>query len=304
MKTTKNTISSFRRLFGTTEQCRQYLSDLKWQDGYSCKKCNGIEQIKGDCGFDKRCKSCGYNESVTSGTIFHAMKMPIELAFEMVHRISVNKKGISSVALSREYGVNQKTAYNFKRKVQTCMKSSENHPLTGIVHVDEFVFGGVDKGCPGRSAESDKLKICIAVEIVKDKNGLDTSGRMYALPIENYSCKELTTMFTTHISKDAQIVTDKWAGYSPLKAEYKIEQIKSENRLNFPTLHTVIMNLKSWIRCIHHSISKNQLQKYINEFCFRFNRRTSIDKMHLILLKKMAFHLPCPLPTRASGLCG
>jgi hypothetical protein len=65
----------------------------------------------------------------------------------MVFRISVHKKGISSIALCKEYGVNLKTACNFKRKVQHSMKSSETNPLQGIVHVDEFVYGGEEEGC-------------------------------------------------------------------------------------------------------------------------------------------------------------
>jgi transposase-like protein len=292
MKTIKNPIADFRKQYGTHELCYQYLADSKWKDGYRCSKCKCEEYRKGNMHLERRCKSCGYNESPLAGTLFHSMKIPLEIAFEMVYRISVNKKGISSIALSREYNVNQKTAYTFKQKVQLCMKSSGNNPLEGIVHIDEFVYGGPDEGCQGRSSESDKLKVCIAVEMVTDKNGHMNAGRMYALPLENYSSDELKKMFDTHISKEAKVVTDKWSGYSPLKKEYQIEQVKSDNGANFPILHSIIMNLKGWIRGIHHSIDKTHLSKYLNEFCFRFNRRNFIDNMHSFILKRMALSKP------------
>jgi transposase-like protein len=295
MKTIKNPIADFRKQFGTDEQCYQYLADTKWKEGYMCRKCSSKEYRKGNVHLDRRCKSCGYNESVFVGTLYQSMKIPLAIAFEMVYRISVTKKGISSIALSREYDVNQKTSYAFKKKVQLCMKSSGNNPLKGIVHIDEFVIGGPDEGCPGRSNESDKLKVCIAVEMVTDKKGSINAGRMYALPIENYSSEELQKMFDTHISKKASIVTDKWSGYSPLKKEYTITQIKSEKGASFPILHAIIMNLKGWIRGIHHSIEKVHLSKYLNEFCFRFNRRNLIDNIHNFILKKMAKSKPIPI---------
>jgi len=128
--------------------------------------------------------------------------------------------------------------------------------------------------------------------MVRDKKGSTKAGRMYALPIENYSSKELKKMFDTHISKQANVVTDKWSGYSPLKKEFNIEQIKSDSGANFPILHAIIMNLKGWIRGIHHSITERHLSKYLNEFCFRFNRRNFIDGMHNFILKKMTISKP------------
>lgn len=102
----------------------------------------------------------------TAHTLFHFLP----LAFEMMYRICVNKKGISSVALSREYNVNQKTAVNFKRKVQNSMQSSELQPLEGILHVDKFMYGGVANGCQGRSGKSNKLKVCVPLEIIPNKS--------------------------------------------------------------------------------------------------------------------------------------
>jgi transposase-like protein len=305
MKVQKCSLPEFREQFPTQEICIDFLINQKWENGFACIKCKHTLYMKGEYARDRRCKKCGYNESPTANTLFHSIKLSLPLAFEMVFRISVNKKGISSVALCREYGINLKTAYHFRRKIQASMKSSETHPLTGIVHVDEFVYGGVDKGCQGRSGQSDKLKICIAVEIIPAKNNQpETMGRAYALPIENYSSVELKKVFTKHIGTKATIVTDKWTGYKPLKKEYNITQIESNNGANFPCIHNLILNVKSWIRGTHHHISANHVVQYLNEFCFRFNRRTWMEKMPIFVLERIVKSSPKPVILSKRGLYG
>lgn len=305
MKVKKCSLPEFRKQFSTEESCYDFLIQQKWGDGYACKKCNHEGYKKGEFARDRRCKKCGYNESPTSNTLFHSIKLSLPLAFEMAFRICVSKKGISSIGLCREYGVNLKTAYNFRRKIQASMKSSEAHPLKGLVHVDEFVYGGVDVGCQGRSSESDKLKICIAVEIIPAKdNKSETMGRAYALPIENYSSEELKKLFTTHIDKAASIVTDKWSGYSPLKKDYKIAQKESNSGANFLSIHNLILNFKTWIRGTHHHISSAQLKHYLNEYCFRFNRRTWMNKMPIFVLKNVVKNAPKPVILTKGGFYG
>jgi transposase-like protein len=304
MKVKRCSLLAFRKQFETELDCINYLTLQKWGTGYACRKCNHNSYKKGEVATDRRCKQCNYNESPTAHTIFHSIKIPLPIAFEMVYRISVSKKGISSMSLCREYDVNLKTAYNFKFKVQQSLKSSGANPLTGIVHVDEFVYGGEEEGCQGRSSESEKLKICVAVEIVHDKKGKETMGRAYALPIENYSSKELKKIFETHISKDAHITTDKWSGYKPIQKDYKLKQVLSKNGANFPCIHTLIMNIKSWIRGIHHSISKNHLHHYLNEFCFRFNRRNGMEKMPIFTLNKMINLTPKQVILTKGGFYG
>jgi len=218
MQVKRSSIIAFRNMFSTKDKCEKYLFEEKSSNGFECKKCNCETNIKGYNTYDIRCKECNYNESPTANTLFHSIKIPLPIAFEMVYRISVSKKGISTLELCREYDVNPKTAYNFKRKVQESMKSSESNPLTKLVHVDEFMYGGKDEGCQGRSSKSDKLKICLALEIIEGKEGeKNKMGRAYAVPIKDFSNEELSKVFNKHIDKKAQIVTDKWKGYIPIK---------------------------------------------------------------------------------------
>jgi len=179
MQLRKCSLPEFRKQFDSDMSCLSYLAELKWGKGYQCRRCAHKVSMKGDRNLDKRCQGCGYNESPIAHTVFHSMKIPLVIAFEMVYRICVSKKGISSLALSREYNLNPKTGYNFKRKIQQSMKSSELHPLEGIVHVDEFVIGGQEEGCPGRSADSQKQRVVVAVEMIKVKKNFKWGEPMH-----------------------------------------------------------------------------------------------------------------------------
>ena len=148
---------SFKTRFPYKKSCHQYLSDLKWNDGYNCKKCEGTRYIKGKQPLSRRCSNCGYDESTTVDTLFHKLKFGIDKAFEMMYEITISKKGANSIWLAEHFGVNQKTAYSFRSKVQLAMKSSQQHPLINDVHVDEFEIGTPKKGEQGRSHSEKKL---------------------------------------------------------------------------------------------------------------------------------------------------
>ena len=185
------------------------------------------------------------------------------------------------------------------------MKSSGQFPLKGNVYIDEFIYGGKEKEKQGRSSSSKKLNICLAIELKTDKKTKKgIIGRAYALSIENFSNLELKRILEDHVSKNALITTDKQSGYIPSKENYNITQILSNKGLNFPDIHNIIMNIKSWIRGIHHQVSKKQFQKYLDEFCFRFNRRTFIKDIPIFPLKRMVNHTPCPVMATKGGFYG
>ena len=143
-----------------------------------------------------RCHDCGYEQSATAKTLFHNIKFPLLKAFHICYRARLSKKGMSSIGLSRELSLRQKTCLSFKRKVQEAMKSSQQHPLTGLVDVDEIAIGGHDEQSQGRS-KGDKKLVCLAVEIRKNEK----MGRAYGTIINNYSSAELRKIFDTYISK-------------------------------------------------------------------------------------------------------
>ncbi len=115
--------------------------------------------------------------------------------------------------------------------------------------------------------------------------------RFYALKIPNYSSKSLRTIFDKHISKTAQVTTDEWKGYKPIK-DFNITQISSNDGKNFPTLHKVIHQVKSWIRGIYSWVSEFNIDRYLAEYSFRINRSQSKDTIFNKLMKRMLERKP------------
>jgi hypothetical protein len=275
----------FNKRFKEDLDCYEYLSLVKWEAGYRCRKCDYEKYCKGEKPFSRRCLKCKYDESSTSNTMFDKLKFSILIAFHIVFKIGTKKKGMSSLELSHEFELRQKTCWFFKQKVQQVMKSNMRSTLTGVVHVDEFVIGGPEEGKKGRSKGLKKL-IVLAIEILED--GV---GRAYAEVIEHSSAKELGSFLVKYVSKDADLVSDKWKGYTPLKKEFKkLKQVASDEGKNFKKLHIHIMNIKGWLRGIHHHCSKEHMQNYLDEYHFRYNRRSNMDTIFDVLIRKMVFY--------------
>jgi ISXO2-like transposase domain/Transposase zinc-ribbon domain len=273
---------TFNKRFKEDIDCYEYLSLVKWENGFVCRKCKHDKYYNGKKPFSRRCLKCKYDESPTTNTGFEKLKFPILIAFHIVFKISTKKKGMSSLELSNEFDLRQKTCWAFKQKLQQVMKSSLKSPLTGIVHVDEFVIGGPEEGKKGRAKGLKKL-IVLAVEIVED--GV---GRAYAEVIEHSSAIELGGFLKKYVSREAEVVSDKWKGYTPLKKEFKnLKQVASEDGKNFKELHIHIMNIKGWLRGIHHHCSKDRMQNYLDEYHFRYNRRSNMGTIFDVLIRKM-----------------
>lgn len=281
----------FYKAFSTDEDCFRYLADIKWgEPGFICRKCGHSKYYKGVKPFSRRCMKCKYDESPTSCTMFDKCKFPLLLAFHIAFKISTKKKGMSSLELSQEFELRQKTCWEFKWKIQQAMQSGKQHPINGLVHVDEFYIGGEEENKRGRSKGEKKL-VVIALEIVD--GGV---GRAYAQCIDNSSSASFKPFFEMYINKETKVITDKWRGYIPLKKTYpNLEQIKSENGKSFQDIHIHIMNLKGWLRGIHHHCSKNRLQGYLDEYHFRYNRRSNMDTIFDSLINKMVFNNPIRL---------
>ncbi len=279
---------SFERRFGDNKSCYEFLAELKWPEGYHCTRCAGTSYIKGKQPSSRRCSKCGYDESVTSGTIFHKLKFELRKAIGMLYDISTSKKGANSIWLAERYGVNQKTAWLFRQKVQLSMESSKLYPLEKEVHVDEFEIGTPQSGEQGRSKSDKKVRVVVAFE---DRDG--KAGRGYARVIDDYSAASLKPIFDDHISGDATIKADGWTGYAPIKQDYKgLTQVLSDKGKNFPMLHIQIRNFKNWLRGVHSYCNREYLQRYIDEYFFRFNRRNHRETILDRIIERCVNHPP------------
>jgi transposase-like protein len=216
----------------------------------------------------------------------HKVKFPLVKAFYIVYFVATSKKGIASTELSRKLGLGQKTCWYFKRKVMQAMKISDNYPLTGKVDVDEFFVGGQEEGKKGRGKENKKL-VVLAIE--KRDRGI---SRMYGKVIERADSKSLGSFMRAKIEPQADIKTDKWTGYRPLQNEFKnpVQLDSGSKGGNFPQMHRAIMMFKSWLRGIYHRVT--DLQAYIDEYTYRFNRHLMKDPIFDNLISRMINNKP------------
>lgn len=278
----------FNDKFPTDESCYEYLSVIKWENDYSCAKCGHKIYFAGKQPFSRCCSKCKYVESTTAHGLFHKVKFSLRKAFYIVFMVVTNKKGISSYELSRKLSLRQKTCWLFKRKVMKAMQSSGKHPLQNSVEVDEFFVGGQEEGKKGRGNEKKQL-VVIAIEV--SKFGIH---RSYAKVIPSAGHIELQAFFDANISTEASIRTDCWKGYLPLKNEYHgmVHEPSSAKGKAFPLMHRQIMMLKGWLRGIYHHCK--DLQAYLNEFNYRFNRLKYPKYLFHNLIVRMMEH---PLTT-------
>ncbi len=264
-----------------------HLSKMRWANGFKCRRCDHGKYCAGERLFDRQCTSCNYTESPTAHTAFHKVKFSLLKAFWIVYYLSSTKKGMSSTELSRKLELRQKTCWLFKRKVMQTMKSSGLHPMVGTVEVDEAVVGGQEENVRGR-ANNKKRLVVFAIE----RKGKGVS-RMYGKVIPSAHAKNLGGFMKRTIDAQANVRTDGWTGYAPLKKEFKnLRQEKSQPKgSNFKEMHRIIMGFKGWLRGVHHHAV--HLQAYIDEYCFRFNRSFMKEGVFENLLNRMMRADPC-----------
>ena len=276
----------FAEHFKTDLDCEEYLAHWKWKNGYSCRKCGHTKyQVRKD--FSRTCNVCSDTESPSSGKLFHRVKFGLRKAFFVCFEMSTTTKDLSALQMSVRYGVAENTARLFMHKVREAMKSNENDGMKGLVQIDEFTIGGKEDGKQGRSYDSKKKKVVCAVELTDEGK----VKRFYALKIKDFSSKSLRTIFDKHIDNSAQILTDDWKGYRPIK-DFNITQISSNKGKNFPILHTMIHQVKSWIRTTYSWVSDSNINRYLSEFCFRINRCNSKQTIFNNLIERMVDRNP------------
>jgi len=288
-KFTSENALSFHERFRSDLDCKAYLAELKWKDGFVCLKCNHVKAtVRKD--HSRCCTRCKHIESPSSGTLFHKVKFGLHKAFLIVFEMSATTKGLSSSQMGRRYGIKRQTAWLFMQKVRNGMKSSGKHSMTGQVMVDEFVVGGKEANKQGRSYDSKKKKVVCAVELTDEGK----VKRMYAQRIDDFSARSLKGIFDAHIDPKAKVMTDEWKSYGVLAKQYDITQLPSNNGMNMKQLHNLIHQVKSWVRTTYSWVHKGHMDRYLDEFCFRLNRSIHKDTIFHNLVTRMVQSEPTP----------
>jgi len=198
---------------------------------------------------------------------------------------------MSTTELGSEVGVQQKTAWLFKRKVQVVMKQDNQDKLKGNVDADETIVGGYTNKNKGRSLAT-KEAILLATEKLEDGR----TGNIRMQQIENFEALTLKYALKDMIEDQAKIRTDHHRSYQQLKNEMNIETVLSNKGQSLEELHKQIMQFKNWLRGIHHKCSKQHLFAYADEYVFRFNRRNNRKAIFQKVIHKMMNQIPHPYP--------
>jgi len=125
-------VMNLRKRFPDTESCLKFLADLKWKEGFVCKKCGHTNFCKGKSPYSRRCTKCKKEESATAHTVFHRCKIPMTQAFEMAFLVC-NLPEVSSYQISKKMNIRQMTCYNFQKKVKLCMTDRTKEPVLAAI---------------------------------------------------------------------------------------------------------------------------------------------------------------------------
>ena len=268
----------YQEQFSDEEDCFKYLFQLRWPNGFVCPKCGGSEYYMIYKHKRFQCKQCRHQTSVTAGTVFHRSHQPLRILFMAVYLIATSKKGLSAMELRRKLGINgYKTAWLLMQKIRTAMASSGKFLLTRMVEIDETYIGGHREGPRGRGAK-DKTLVAIAVET----NG-STMGRAYLKTINSLTMTELEQFVKDHVARATKVSTDGHKSYGSLNNYYVHIPVKNSKACSksdvLPKVHIVVANLKMWLRGTYNCLPAKHLQRYLDEFVFRFNRRWNLENI-------------------------
>ena len=254
---------------------------LRWPDGFVCGRCGHAGGWRlGDGRIE--CTECGARTSATAGTIFDKTRTPLTVWFTACWLFATAKDGISALNLQRTMEIGSyQTAWAMLHRLRQVLVRPGRELLTGVVEVDEAYIGGEEPGFAGGRARGKKVLVGVAVEVESPKG----FGRCRMAILPDVSAGSLHTFVSDNVEPGARVITDAWSGYRGLeRLGYRHERRNQSaaaargedpGRL-LPGVHRIASLAKRWLLGTHQgAVEREHLTDYLNEFTFRFNRRTS-----------------------------
>ncbi len=267
------TLIQYQKKFTSEEACRQHLFKQRWPRGFCCPKCQHGEYYLIENRQLYQCKKCKHQTSVTAGTIMHKSHTPLMVWFLAIFLIAHDKRGVSAVQIARELEVSYPTAWLLLQKIRKAMGDRDaNYKLAGIVELDDAFFGApTEGGKRGRGTEQTPVLVGVSL----DRKGTPQYIKMKVIP--NVKGVTLVDFAETSIEPGSTISSDAYRSYKALAKEgYDHQPLTfnvKENPDHLKWLHTMISNAKAFIGGTYHGLGSKHLQAYLDEFCFRTNRR-------------------------------
>lgn len=271
------TMMELEKRFGEEAACRAYLFAVRWSGEFVCPHCQAKAAWAMASG-RWLCGECRAQVSVMAGTIFQDSKLPLTIWFRAMWQLTSQKNGVSALGLQRVLGLGSyKTAWTVLHKLRRAMVRPGRERLHGMVEVDEAYWGGEEENVRGRQTYK---KALIAVAAEADGHRI---GRIRLRHISDTSRKTLHGFIATAIAPGSTVQTDGLQSYRELQGYVHDRKVQSRQPADadqlLPRVHLVISLLKRWLLGTHQgAISPDYLQDYLDEFTFRFNRRTSASR--------------------------
>jgi transposase-like protein len=273
---------SFLARFGSDEQCREYLFKARWPNGFRCTACDHDDAYALRTKIVYECVACRKQHSSLAGTIFEQTKTGLAKWFLAIYLVTSGKGGIAATELQRQLGLGSyQTAWTWLRKLRKAMVRPDRPPLAERVEADETYVGGPRPGKPGRGAAG-KALVAGAVEAGRGEARGRRLGRLRLAILPDASAASLEAFLAANVARPATVGTDGWRGYLGLPAAgYDHEPVnlsasRGDATLRLPAIHLVFGLAKRWLLGTHHgAVGEKHLPAHLDEYVFRFNRRTA-----------------------------
>lgn len=270
------TMMEMERRFSSDEACRLYLARLRWPGGFECPRCHAPSGWATSRGLWV-CAACRAQTSVVAGTVLQDSKLPLTAWLRAMWHVTSQKNGISALGLQRVLGLGSyKTAWSLLHKLRRAMVRPGRDRLSGAVEVDETYWGTEETGVIGRLTHE---KTLIAVAAEARGAGL---GRVRLRCIPDLTRPTLHGFIREVIEPQSTVMTDGLSAYLELVDYRHVQFVQRRQAVGvfvMPRVHRVVSLLKRWLLGTHQgAISPEHLNEYLDEFTFRFNRRTSASR--------------------------
>ena len=282
-----NSILDLIKAFPNEQTCIDHLETLRW-NGNVISPFDAISKVYKCKGNKYRCRNSGKYFNVKTDTLFDNTKIELQKWFLAIWMVTSHKKGISSLQLHRDLNITQKTAWFMLQRIRNCfgIENDNDSMLDNEVEMDETFIGGKETNKHKNRQSYNTFTGNKAVVF----GMIEREGNLKAVKVENRDRETLYPIIVSKVKTSAKIYTDEHQGYGSLKHVYDHKYIKHvKKQYVLGKVHTNSIEgfwslLKRGIFGIYHSTSKKHLQKYVDEFVFRYNTREITEAMRFNLL--------------------